>query len=524
MNFVRFLAISAALLGLWPTSGLQFIADVQGIVVDSGNGLPLEGAVVYLVPKPSQAFKPASTDSEGRFVLTSAVPGRYRVAAFKNGFVWSRPDRIASPREPGLDVDLTRARKIENIVLAMEKESVVSGRLLETNGRGLFGASVRLLRYRYDEAGRRKLVDVPYLTEVGNETFRANGFARTDDRGEYRFPGVQPGEYYIRFWAGPEYTGLFYPGTADETLAKTISVKSGQELRLGSLVLTRRTTAQARFRLTGVVGVPRFQTATLFPSGESSGAMSRPNDSTVTVPQMMIPVVPSGSHTVLLTWTSTDAFFFNRFDLDVGSSDIEKEIAMRPGIRLRARIMLEDGSGLPPGLRCRLVSDNDQPTLPADPHSVCTHEQFIPDHYQLEMEGMPADAYVVSAKAGEKDVVTEGLDLFADTALQIVVRMDGGVIGGSVRNSEGRISGAIVALIPEAPLRSAGVLYRSVISDFNGDFELRGIRPGAYRLFAWADMEGAAYRNTEFMKDHEGQGIRVRVENQVRQTIDVMAF
>jgi hypothetical protein len=128
------------------------------------------------------------------------------------------------------------------------------------------------------------------------------------------------------------------------------------------------------------------------------------------------------------------------------------------------------------------------------------------------------------AKAGEKDVLTEGLDLFADTALQIVVRMDGGVIGGSVRNSEGRISGAIVALIPEAPLRSAGVLYRSVISDFNGDFELRGIRPGAYRLFAWADMEGAAYRNTEFMKDYEGQGIRVRVENQVRQTIDVMAF
>jgi hypothetical protein len=74
------------------------------------------------------------------------------------------------------------------------------------------------------------------------------------------------------------------------------------------------------------------------------------------------------------------------------------------------------------------------------------------------------------------------------------------------------IADAVVALVPDAPLRGAAPLYRSVIADFRGDFELRGIAPGQYHLFAWSELEGAGYRNPEFLKPFENRGKPIRIE------------
>src|SRR4030095_2746107 len=119
-----------------------------------------------------------------------------------------------------------------------------------------------------------------------------------------------------------------------------------------------------------------------------------------------------------------------------------------------------------------------------------------------------------SAKVGEKDILTEGLQLDADTELQIVIRSPGGTIGGAVTNFRGeKLSDAVVALVPDRPRRAAGPLYRSIIHDVNGSYEIRGVAPGSYHVFAWTDLEGAAYRNAEFMKDFDDKGQPVKIES-----------
>ena len=86
------------------------------------------------------------------------------------------------------------------------------------------------------------------------------------------------------------------------------------------------------------------------------------------------------------------------------------------------------------------------------------------------------------------------------------------------------LSHAVVALVPDSPMPSAGPLYRSDISDIRGLFELRGIAPGSYRLFAWTELEGAAYRNPQFMKEFEERGMPVRIEKGQRLSMDLLAY
>jgi hypothetical protein len=94
-----------------------------------------------------------------------------------------------------------------------------------------------------------------------------------------------------------------------------------------------------------------------------------------------------------------------------------------------------------------------------------------------------------------------------------------------VRDAAGeKLSDDIVALVPDGSLRSAADLYRSVVSDRNGQFRIKGIAPGSYHLFAWADLQGAAYRNAEFMKKYDGDGVAVKFEktSQITQDLAVL--
>jgi len=65
---------------------------------------------------------------------------------------------------------------------------------------------------------------------------------------------------------------------------------------------------------------------------------------------------------------------------------------------------------------------------------------------------------------------------------------------------------------------------RSGITDFKGAFELSGVAPGSYQVFAWPDLNGAAYRNAEFMKKYEGKGQAIKLEKASRVSIDLTAL
>ena len=76
---------------------------------------------------------------------------------------------------------------------------------------------------------------------------------------------------------------------------------------------------------------------------------------------------------------------------------------------------------------------------------------------------------------------------------------------------EKRSGGALIVLVPDEPSRDAKHLYRTTMSDQNGAFTLRTVAPGAYHVLAWTELDGAAYKNAEFMKAYADQGASVKI-------------
>jgi len=136
--------------------------------------------------------------------------------------------------------------------------------------------------------------------------------------------------------------------------------------------------------------------------------------------------------------------------------------------------------------------------------------------YRLEgFQGIPADSYVASATVGAQDALNGDFELVkGNLNLEVRVRRGAAVAGGKVTDSQGRVvHDAVVAAIPDSraarPL--ATLAYPSDRTDQNGVFEIRGLSPGLYRLYAWSVLEEAALRDPDFLRRFEGRGNEINI-------------
>jgi hypothetical protein len=505
--------------------GAQQNRFLEGVVLEVETNRPLEG--VKVSASTDAPFVSGITDSNGRFKLAIAQPGRYSVLPSLKGYVYSRPARIKTGREPGVWVQIADGRAIPPLELRMVKPGSITGKVLTATGDTLPGniAVVTLLQHTYDSSGARTLRSVPGLH------FAYEGsFVRMDDRGEFRFYDVPPGDYYVSI-SGGGFVGkgsiTYYPGTPDETRAQTVHVKAGEELRLNTLTLPPKRSTNVRLHFPNPADNRALQMFTLHGTGTSvagsrrgAGADGEDEIALQFAPghyDLFVGVAPS---TALPGRSGSDGLF-GTISLDVGDTPIDRLVEMKPGLKVNGAATLVNEAGVrspvrmfPPGggLMCRLVSDADPSRIIGG--SVCFGTQLPAGNYHLELEKLPADQYVQSATIGDRDVLAEGIRLQSDVDLQVVLATPGAIVEGVVKDASGNsLSDAVVALVPDSPYRAmGGVLYRSTISDVNGNFELRGIAPGNYHLFAWPDLEGAAYRNAEFMKKYEDAGKAIRIE------------
>jgi hypothetical protein len=145
-----------------------------------------------------------------------------------------------------------------------------------------------------------------------------------------------------------------------------------------------------------------------------------------------------------------------------------------------------------------------------------------PLQWSLAVTGVPRNAFIKSARAGGTDVLESGMNLTAGApagGLEIVLSAAGAQVEGAVFDaSERPARGATVVLAPEPRLRVHGRLFHEASTDKDGRFAFRGIAPGEYKLFAWDDVAGEAYRDPDFLRDYEGRGQKIVVrENEAKQ-------
>jgi hypothetical protein len=233
-------------------------ARISGRVTVEGSNQPIAGARVVLFPSRPRmgAFTPpgeAITDQDGRFAFDRVAGGSYNLDVQKTGFV-------SFPGTPGrpYTVQVEAGQSVENINVRLQKGGTIVGRLLDATGQPLTDASVIALR------------QIPLGGSLDRYVPTPGAGQPTNDIGEFRIPGLAPGDYIVA--ASPRgqfpFGGLggspaaavpspsrttpittYYPGTSDRATAQTIRVAAEQTVE--NIVFTML--SAPAFRISGVV-------------------------------------------------------------------------------------------------------------------------------------------------------------------------------------------------------------------------------------------------------------------------------
>jgi bla regulator protein BlaR1 len=499
-------------------------SSLEGIVLDRTTDRPIAGVTVALPDVPGTRVSVRS-DSDGRFVIPGIEAGTYRITTNKEGYTDAQPEVRKNPtrnNRGGVWYTVNSGQQLKDIVIRLNPGSVVTGRVVDANGDPVEEASVSLVRKAFNNKG-----------ELYNASF---GDRDSNDRGEYRIFDVEPGEYFVRLDSGPlaNEPGIYYPGTQDFSRARSITVLPGKETRLDTLVMQSGTPAAKRvpihvrvinetgeapggvwfthWGLKGTYGLSITSSAKRFggpDKWELDGGL------------------PPGPHDISLGWTTPMGRAFGQKTIQVGTEEMTVDLPIRMGVRVNLRAVVESPNGATQPLAGLRVSfTGNPPSINFNPSSTprtVTGEDgllSLPNVPEIPyavsfygLSGLPPDLYLIRARQGNRDLLRELAEVAGETLIEVTVGSGGGTIEGVATDAAGKkISGAQVAVVPESSLRDMPHLYKTVSTDQQGRFALRGIAPGTYKIFALSEDYGdLPYLNDDFMKGIEDKGREIKI-------------
>ena len=158
-------------------------ASISGVVVDDQEpARPVRRAVVTLTGTGLHPSRGAITDDEGRFALRDLPAGRFMLKAERGGFITS----VYGARRPGragTGIAIAAGQRIADLRLRLWRGAVLAGVARDESGEPLANVLVAAVPVRQV---------TPAALSLSN-----SGQAITNDVGEYRIFGVEPGTYLV---------------------------------------------------------------------------------------------------------------------------------------------------------------------------------------------------------------------------------------------------------------------------------------------------------------------------------------
>lgn len=522
------------------------LCSLSGRILNGVTGEPIRRATLNLMradPSPNDPplLYTTSSNAEGQFAMKDIEPGKYRLNATRNGFV-SLVYGARNQMRPGTTLTFIRQQQMTDLTLKMTPHGVVVGRILDEEGEPVANARVMLQSYRY-VTGRKQLSP-------------SGGATVSNDLGEYRVFGIAPGKYFLSVTPAPtnpgfaqdrsvssgpdeDYVATYYPGTIDPAAAAQIDVSPGAQLRGMNMTLSKMRAVTLRGRVTH--GLPGRQNIQVLLTSRNPAALMSINRSS--------PADATGNFTI--RYATPGAYFLvaiinepggsrqGRLPVDVGNAPMEGlVITIGPGITVKGQVR-SDPDGSPVDLSgVRLMLQQRETNVfggswqgKAEQDGTFEVKNVSPDRYNLVWYGMPANAYVKSARSDQTDVLVSGLDLSGGgppPPLEIVVSSRAASVTGSALNEKtgSPAPGATVVLVPqEKERRDQQSYFKMIVTDQHGAYSLTGVPPGEYKAYAWEDIEPGAYMDPDVMKAVElkGESITLREGEQKNLPLKLIA-
>jgi hypothetical protein len=498
---------------------------ISGVVLSALGGQPLEGADVTLLDAKSGTLLAETTsDGQGGFAFSHLADGKYSLRATHRGYITSafdEHDDFSTAIVTGEGLVST------GLKFAIKPLAVIYGTVTDESGDPVQQARVSL--FRQDERnGTGKIV-------------RA-GAAVSDDLGNYEFPRLGPGNYYLAVSAQPwyathpqpsqeqgkghspldvAYATTFYADVTDSEAATPIPVKPGDRIPVNftlhpvpAVHIFMQVPAQERGQMFGIT-MPMLS-QDIFGSmepGMQTGYTSRMEGSGA---GGMITIelngVAPGHYEMEFRSprgepgrvTSVDASSDHQV-VDGSAGDTLADVT--------GKVAMAGGGGLPPRLSISLRPQQ------GDENSSARVER----DGSFQIHGVRPGTYEVVPSAGDMAVAVTQITASGGTldghllkvgaapvmlAATLVESM--ATVSGFAKAGEKPASGAMIVLVPANPGANLE-LFRRDQSDSDGSFTLKRVIPGAYTLVAIEDGWTLDWARAEVIGHYLPGGLKVIV-------------
>ena len=491
---------------------------VEGRVINSLNGEDVRKATVILRARdedqgPSYADE---TDGDGHFSIDDVGPGEYAIFAERPGFSLQSTGATGAP-PPSIRVE--KGQQIKDAVIRLTPLGVITGRVLDEDGDPVRGAIVQTLRYTYSN-GKKELRGVEQV--------------QAGENGDFRIFGLGAGTFYLkatRYRRGsgrPQPVSSYYPGTADESHAAPVELRAGAQLRGFDI----------RLQSTGSYLV-HFEFPEGHPPEDGYGAYLVNEQGaivgyTAIFPQtgLVFSGIPPGSYEAVVRVSNGEKQAYAIPHVDVRNADVDGgTLTFLPGVDVAGSVRVEGGAfnGFEK-LRINLQPPHRAPHLGNLSTEVNADGSFLlkdlaPMVYEVATNRV-AGVYLKSLRMGDKQLADLRVDLASKLPpLTIVLGADVGEVEGSVKNAKGEpVVRARVTVIAYGDHSGRIDLSRIGFTDDKGEFKIKDVAPGEYKVFAWEDVPVGAPQDPEFRKPFEKQAVTIRMQPSGHEKVQVTAI
>jgi hypothetical protein len=506
--------ITAALLAQQVSAPVAVQARVEGSVINSLNGEAVGKAMVILrAHDQDHSLSYADeTDSNGHFSIDNVEPGEYAVVAERAGF---SQRSVGATGAPPPDIKVEAGQQIKDVKVRLTPLGVIAGRVLDADGDPVPGARVTALRYAYS-AGKKELNNVEQV--------------QTGDTGDFRLFGLGSGTFYLKatrtrqsFNGPPESVSTFYPNTADQGHAAPIELRAGAHLEGFDIRLQSTGVYSIRFEF--AQGHPPEGGFGAFLSGEQGSRQGRVVNFSDT--GLVFVDVPPGSYEAVVTVSNEEKRSYAIQHVEVVNADVDGgPLTFVPAVEVTGSVRVEGGafSGFEK-LRINLQAELGNLNVELKPDRSFLIKGAAPRVYQLAVARTPG-VYLKSIRAGDKQLADRRVDLSSKMEpLTIVLGADVGEVDGTVQNATGDpVARARVNVIAYGDHANRGDLNRFGFTDEKGEFKIKDMPPGDYKVFAWEDVPVGAPQDPEFRKPFEKQAAAIRLQPNGHEKVQVTAI
>ncbi len=517
---------------------------IQGTVLSGATGQTLRRAQVVLKPADSKGTALyQTTDESGAFSFPNVAPGRYVITVQRDGYLPLSSGHIGDYKMPPI-FTVNSGETIGSFLFRMTPSGVVSGKVKFDDAEPAVNVAVQLYRSYYDR---------------GRHGYATAASTRTDDRGEYRVHGLEPGTYYVAalYQAPPRpadaaeqtrtdslgnplpdlsYAVTFFPQVQKMSDAVPVKVAPGDEVAGIDIFLTLVHTVHIRGRVLSAVkgGVIASPSVTLrWNDPDNTASVAAPINVSVDKDQNFdIQGVTAGPYLLLASGAEDGIALTGHVPINIGDADVANaDLVIGAESLWTGKVHIDDDdSALPQGLMVLLqprrstaapsrakVSDNGEFSV-----------AFVPDEtYDLYVLNGPDNSYLKSVRIANADRLSQGLEASSGDApptLDVRLGSQGGKIIGKAVTADPKVvaSGATVALIPDPPAGRVQA-YQTTQVDEYGNFQLQGVPPGKYVVVAWLDSPPCDVYNPDDLATCQAQGSSLTIDEAEQKSVQLTA-